>query len=195
MKRLITLISFFLMTNISHANSDESFYRQLSLRIRKEGKFKVPMPSNGDMSFSYELQLEKPLWENPILNDFSLDPEKKKFYRHFWDKVFTHDDSYIEVGGEKIPLTCIFVSGQDNRFAKDGPLIPDFVLKIYLVANDYTCVGPINPAWPNNNGKKETWDTYISYEIKDPTIMLPVEAKIRFRGVEFPAILIDSGSP
>lgn len=177
----------------AHATSDENFYRNMVMKIRPKVKFKVPMPSNGDLQFSYELQFGKPLWEKTIISDFSLDPDKKKFYRHFWEKIFTLDGSYIEVGGEKVPLTCVFISGQDNRFAKDSPLFPDYVMKIYVVANDFTCTGPINPGWPSNGGKKETWDTYIYYEIKDPTIMLPVEAHVRYRWVEFPAVVVDAG--
>jgi hypothetical protein len=195
-KRIVTILIFLAgaySATLGHSFSDEQFYRDLAFRIRQKGSFKIPMPSNGDLSFSYEMAFANPRWDKPIMNDFFLDSDKKKFYRHFWDKIFLQDGAFLSVGGEKVPLTCVFLSGQDNRFSKDTPLIPDFVLKVYLVANDFTCTGPINPGWPSNGGKKETWDTYVYYEIRDPTIMLPTEAKIRYRWVEFPAIVIDQG--
>ena len=86
--------------------------------------------------------------------------------------------------------------GHDNRFTgKTGPLIPDFVIEVYLVANDYTCTGPINPQWPVSSPKKETWDTYVYYEIRDPTIMLPTEIKVNYRWEEYKALPIDRGMP
>ncbi len=187
----------FILATILTAHSvlaDSSvFYRDLVLKVRQSGSFKVPMPSNGDLSFSYEFKFSNAKFEKPLFYDFFLDPDKTKFYRHFWDKIFFQDGSYLLLGGEKVPLTCIYVNGQDNRFSKDTPLIPDFVLKVYLVANDFTCMGPINPGWPSNGGRKEMWDTYFYFEIRDPTIMLPTESKIRYRWTEFPAVLVDPG--
>lgn len=196
MKRLlpIALLIGIISPILGYGSSDEELYRQMTFRVRQKGNFKVPMPSNGDLIFNYEFKPSTPLWELPETVDFSLDANKKKFYRHFWDKIFFEDGSHLVVGGEKVPLTCIFLSGQDNRFSKDTPLIPDFILKVYLVANDFTCTGPINPGWPSNGGKKEMWDTYVYYEIRDPTIMLPTEVKIRYRWVEFPAVVVDEGS-
>jgi len=193
MKKIIVIALAMSIPIFGHAAGGEQFYRDFTLKVRTKGTFKVPMPSNGDLFFNHEFKLSTPLWELPKMFDFSLDADKKKFYRHFWDKYFFQDGSYLQVGGEKVPLTCIFLSGQDNRFSKESPLIPDFVMKIYLVANDFTCTGPINPGWPGNGGKKETWDTYVYYEIRDPTIMLPAEVKIRYRWVEFPAVVVDGG--
>lgn len=198
MKILLAVFSAILSIGAVRAIAAETAtsisYRDLTLKLRTSGSFRVPMPSNGDLAFSYEVKFGAPRFSEPITYDFSLGPDKDKFYRHFWDKVFFLDGSYLLVGGEKVPLTCVFISGQDNRFTKkDTPLIPDFVLKVYLVANDYTCTGPVNPAWPANSKKKEMWDTYVYYEIRDPTIMLPADAKIRYRWAEFPAILVDGG--
>jgi hypothetical protein len=176
-----------------HSSLEEKLYRDFALRVRPYESFKVPMPSNGDLSFKYEFKLADPLWEVPKMFDFSLDPDNKKYYRHFWDKFFLQDGSYLEVGNEKVPITCIFVNGQDNRFSKDSPLIPDFLIKVYVVANDFTCVGPINPGWPGNGGIKESWETYVYFEVRDPTIMLPTQIHIRYRRAEFPAFVIDGG--
>lgn len=169
-------------------------YRNLTLRVRPKAQFRVPMPDGRDLAFSYEMKLAKPLFDQPITADFKLDPRGEQFYRHFWDKIFVADGSALNIGTESIPLSCVYISGQDNRFAKkSNPLIPDFVLRVYLVANEFSCTGPINPGWPMNGGRKETWDTYVYFEVKDPTIMLPVEAKIRYRWNEFPAYLADQG--
>ena len=166
------------------------FYREMTLKVRPSGTFKVPMPSGGDLSFNYEFQFGAPKFTQPIVSDFYLNAETDKYVRDFWDKIFLQDGSYLLLDGQKVPLTCIFVRGQDNRFSqKDSPLIPDFVLKVYLVANDFTCTGPVNPGWPSSGGKKDTWDTFFYFEIRDPTIMLPTEARVRYRWNEFPAIL------
>lgn len=176
------------------SSEDLTFYRELTLKVRTTGSFKVPMPSKGNLTFSYNIKLAKPLYNEPITSDFYLNSETDSFFRDFWDKVFLEDGSYIELDGEKVPLTCVFIQGHDNRYTKKNtPLIPDLFLKVYLVANDYTCTGPINPGWPSNGLKKETWDTYFYFEIRDPTVMLPTEVRVRQRWVEFPAFLIDAG--
>jgi hypothetical protein len=171
------------------------FYRDLVLRIRTQAEFKVPMPANGDLHFDYKMDFDQPKWKDPIMDDYPVTDDmgkpNGKFIRFFWDKIFLKEGSYVNVGGEQIPLTCIHVDGQDNRYSgKSGPLIPDFVLKIKFVANDWTCTGPINPGWPGNGGKKEAWDTYIQYTIKDPTIMLPIDAELRYRWAEYTAVLV-----
>jgi hypothetical protein len=172
-----------------------TLYRQLTLAIRTSGNFQVPMPARGGLDFSYELQFAAPKFAQPLIGDFYLNAGTDKFVREFWDKVLLKDGSFLSVDGQQIPLTCVFIRGQDNRFSgKDTPLTPDFILKVYLVANDFTCTGPINPGWPANGGKKETWDTYFYFEIRDPTIMLPTEGKIRYRWSEFPAILVNPGA-
>jgi len=187
----MTKVFFLLMVfNGAWASTpDETVYRQLALNVRKEANFKVPLPNGQNLMFSYAMQIGKAMWLDPISYTFPLDFENKKFYRHFWDKIFLEDGSAIKIGNENVPLTCLYLEGQDNRSSKDTPLTPDFVLKIYLVANDFPCTGPVNPGWPANGGKKEIWDTYIYYEIRDPTIMLPMEIKIRHRWVEFSATL------
>ena len=179
---------------------DASFYREFTKKIRAMGDFKVPVPGNTDFSFHYELAESQPLlptFKDPLVSDLAaVPPVATGIYRNFWDKMLLKDGSYIQLGTEKIPLTCIFISGQDNRFLTGkGPLFPDFFLKVYLVANDYACTGPINPGWPGNGGKKELWDTYIYFEVRDPTIMLPTEIHLRYRWAEYPAFLMDNGIP
>jgi hypothetical protein len=177
------------------SDKDKQFYRELVLKIRMQAEFTVPMPANGDMHFDYKLEFDQPKWKEPLVSettvkDGDLNPSGK-VVRDFWDKVFLKEGSYLNVGGEQIPLTCIHVAGQDNRFSgKSGPLFPDLILKIIFVANDWTCQGPINPGWPGNGAKKEAWDTYIHYVVKDPTIMLPVDAGLRYRWNEFEAVLV-----
>lgn len=173
--------------------ADLDFYLNLSKRVRTEGRFEVPVPGAVRQGFGYSLKMGDAIFPQPIISDFHLN-DGSLFFRSFWEKIALQDDSYLEISGERIPLTCIFVSGQDNRFSGNSSvLFPEFVLKIYLVANDYTCTGPINPGWPSNGAPRETWDTYLYYEVKDPTIMLPVEVKLRYRRNEMPAVLIDSG--
>lgn len=193
---LVIAIFLFSWTAQVHAEAtptEKKFYRDLILRIRTEAGFKVPMPANGDMHFDYKMEFDQPMWNEPMTNDLSIGSTqgKKKFFRNFWDKIFLKEGSFITVGGEQIPLTCVYVAGQDNRFSgKVSPLFPELILQITFVANDWTCQGPISPGWPSNGGKKEAWETYIHYEVKDPTIMLPTEASLRYRWSEFEAVLV-----
>lgn len=174
--------------------AEKKFYRELIMKVRSSGEFKVAMPDRGDLFFEYKLELDEPKWDEPIVSDYPIaspSDSSQKFLRNFWDKIFLKEGSYINVGGEQIPLTCIHAAGQDNRMSgKNGPLFPDFIVKFIFVANDWSCNGPLNPGWPANGGKKEAWETYLHYEVRDPTIMLPVEAGLRFRWSEFQAVLI-----
>lgn len=175
----------------SNVNQKElQLYRDLTLKIRNSAEFKVPMIGL-DQTYSYQLEFADPIYKTPIVGDLPLSNEPTKFYRQFWDRVMLKDGSHALINGEEIPLTCIFISGQDNRNSGNtDPRFPQFIMKVYLVANDYSCVGPINPGFPTTGGKEEAWDTYLYFEIKDPTIMLPVESKIRYRWNEFHSVLV-----
>ncbi|MEK6579116.1 MAG: hypothetical protein AABZ55_07805 [Bdellovibrionota bacterium] len=189
------IFTFVGMGSIAHAyESTPAEYRALVSRVRQKGAFRIPILQSGQFSFSYDLRLDEPIYTLPLVSDFYLDPLGLKRVRKFYDKISLNEGAVLQFNGEAIPLTCIFVEGQDNRFSeKDSPLIPDFILRVYLVANDYTCTGPINPGWPENGGRKDSWETYLYYEIRDPTIMLPVRPRIRFRGNELQAELMDTG--
>ena len=171
------------------------YYRDLTLKVRSVGKFLIPMPGNQTV-INYSFTLDKPVFQEPIIGDMHMLDDNAYFYRSFWDRILFKDGSVLNINGESLPLTCIFISGQDNRFSKKdsySPLTPEFVLKVYLVANDFSCQGPIRPGWPQTGGREENWDTYLYYEIKDPTIMLPVEAKLRYRWNEYNVVLTDGG--
>lgn len=170
-------------------------YRDLTNRLRTSAEFMVPFPGMKS-SITYAFEFDQPVYPEPILGDTHLGSSDILFYRSFWDRVLFKDGSYIEINGERLPLTCVFISGQDNRFGQKepSPLFSEFVIRVYLVANDFSCQGPKKKGWPEVGGKEESWDTYIYYEIKDPTIMIPVEAKIRYRWNEFNMVLVDRGS-
>jgi hypothetical protein len=171
-----------------------SFYRDLTLKVRPEGIFRVYMPDGRHQEVNYKFQFGAPVYEEPKINDMTMGIPNN-IERSFWDRILLQDGSYFEIGGERLPLTCIFISGQDNRFANiDSPLFPEFIMKIYIIANDFACQGPIRPGWPSTGGKKENWDTYLHYEVRDPTIMLPTDALIRYRWNETSAVLIDKGN-
>ncbi len=192
----IFLILFLGLPAFAHhggpAPSDYQFFRDLTLRIRPEATFKVPMPSGADMIYSYKLEFGEPIYDKPMVGDSHYRGDKDpRFSRDFFDRILLREGSYVNVGGEKLPLTCVFVSGLDNRASgNNSPLFPDFVMTVYLVANDYSCTGPLTPGWPDNGGKSESWDTYVLFEVRDPTIMLPVEALIRYRWNEFKSVLV-----
>ena len=170
---------------------DPMVYRQFTLKIRKAASFFVPVPTT-DMHFNYQLEFGAPIYSEPKIQEFAPNPEHpERVYRFFWDRIFVKDGSHMILNGEQVPLTCIFVQGQDNRWAADpNPLFPEFLMKVMLVANDFQCVGPIRPNWPLDGGKKENWDTYIEYTVRDPTIMLPQDALLRYRWNGFHSVLL-----
>lgn len=190
---LILLISFQASANHKDpSDSEVQYYRDLTLKVRRAATFKVPMPSGADMQYNYNFEFADPVYAKPLVGDIHMNgQDDPRFSRDFFDRILLKEGSTVHVGGEDLPLTCIFIFGQDNRYA--GPLLPTFpvfVMRVYLVANDFSCTGPINPGWPENGGKKETWDTYVYYEVRDPTIMLPVEGHIRYRWNEFTSVLV-----
>ena len=172
--------------------SDYQFYRDMTLKIRPEATFKVPMPSGADMVYSYKLEFADPVYDQPMIGDTHYNGEDSPtFSRSFYDRILLKDGSYVNIGGENLPLTCVFIRGQDNRFGGVlPPYFPQFIMQIYLVANDYSCAGPVRPGWPENGGKREAWDTYAYFEVRDLTIMLPVEAHVRYRWNEFKSVLV-----
>ena len=181
------------------APADPSFskqYRELILKTRPSGTFRIAMPSGPDMTFSYQMEVGRPMAEAPSVVEIPSTNEGGGTARIFLDKVRLKAGSYVVLGGKKQPLTCIFVDGQDNRgLTPLSPLFPVFVMKVYLVANDFACKGPKSPGFPSNGSKEEAWDTYLYFEVRDPTIMLPAEVKVRFRWNEWHAVLVDEGAP
>ncbi len=169
-------------------------YRNLVLQVRDKAEFEIPIPLN-PVRFTYQFDWNSPLWPKPLMNDFHWDPSKpKEFSRSFFDKIFVKDGSFLQIGSEKLPVTCVFIDGQDNRFSGiTTPTLPEFVLKVYVVTNDFACAGPINQGFPTTGGKPELWDTYVYFIVRDPTIMLPMDVKLRYRWNEYQAVLIDSG--
>jgi hypothetical protein len=177
---------FVLLASVDRAlgvpSDDQKYYRNLTLNLRKSGEFQVPTPDHKGAAVKYEMEFGEPVYAMPIMSDV------------FWDRILLKDGSHLDVGGEQIPLTCVFIRGRDNRNTTTNPNIPKIYLQVYIVANDYTCQGPIRPDWPASGGRKESWDTYLYYEIRDPTIMLPVDAHIRYRWGETPIVLNDHGT-
>lgn len=165
------------------------FYRKLTMATRTEAHFQVPMVGVQN-EYHYKLEIGDPIYAEPKISDYDT-LDNKGIFRKVWDRVALKDGSTLFVNGEELPLTCIWISGQDNRYSgTSDPRFPDFIMRVYLVANDYSCTGPLNPNWPSGGGKKEMWDTYVYFEIRDPTIMLPVEPMIRYRWNESHAVLI-----
>ncbi|MBC7421240.1 MAG: hypothetical protein H7328_10975 [Bdellovibrio sp.] len=179
-----------------NASPNAQFYRDLILKVRQSGEFTLPIPG-AQSSLTYSFDFDQPVFPETLMGDIHDSFNPIYFFRSFWDKILFKDGSYLLINGEKLPLTCLFVSGQDNRFSDKkllSPLLPEFVLKVYLVANDFSCQGPVKPGWPATGGREENWDTYLYYEIKDPTIMLPMDAKLRYRWNEYSLVLVDRGS-
>ena len=124
---------------------DAKYYRDLTLKVRPAATFKVPMIGS-EQIFNYQFELAQPIYPEPIISDGRVGLDPTKFYRRFWDRIFLKDGSHVVINGEEIPLTCIFINGQDNRYAgRTDPRFPQFIMKVYLVANDYTFTLPFNP--------------------------------------------------
>jgi hypothetical protein len=166
------------------------YYRQLVKRVRPQGRFTLYAVNGQHQTISYNFAWGDAKDSETNLVDIREAYDDTKFHRLFWDRIFTLEDSVLRVANEEIPISCVYVYGEDHRYGtKRGPLFPEFVLKVYIVANEFTCTGPKNPGFPHNSGRDEMWDTYLYYEIRDPTIMLPTEAKLRYRWNESHVVL------
>ncbi len=167
-------------------------YRNLSLKVRTDGTFMVPMPNGQNPRVEYSFHLKEPVWPQPAIIVSPVNPEKDSYSLLYYEKFLTTPDSYLKIGEDQLPLTCIYIKGQDNRYLKNfgSPLFPGIRLEVYLVTNSFDCMGPKNPGFPFNGKKEELWDTYIYYVIRDPTIMLPADAKLRYRWNEYAAVLV-----
>lgn len=168
-----------------------NYYRQLTNSIKPQSQFKVSL-LNRDEFYDYSIELGKAIYDHPIISDLPIMDQPSYFYRNFWDRILLKEGSVVTINGQKIPLTCIFVSGQDNRnMGINDSYFPQLIIRVYLVANDFSCTGPINPGFPGKGDKEEAWDTYLYFEINDPTTMLPVEAKIRYKWNEFRSVFVE----
>jgi len=192
MKRIMTLFllaacvlqALPALASVKHRES-KKHYRDLILRVRTEGEFRIPMPANGDLLFKYKMELDEPKWKEPVVADYpGLNVVE------FWDKIFLKEGSHIVLNGEEIPLTCIHVKGRDLGKSPGGPTIPRYIITFFFVAKDWTCTGPLNPDYPRYSPRKEAWDTYLHYDVRDETIMLPSDAGLRYRWNEFEAVLV-----
>jgi hypothetical protein len=173
---------------------DLKAYRDLTLRIRKQGQFKASTLGQ-EKIITYSFKFSQPVYDNPKTADLIPDFEHpERFFRTFIDRIMVGDGSFLNIAGERLPLTCVYVHGQDNRHSGiNSPVIPKIIMKIILVANDYACQGPIKPGWPETGGREENWDSYLTFQVKDPTIMLPVDAILRYQWNEFAVVLVDAG--
>ncbi len=191
---LLSFVIVLIATNIYAAESPQA-YRNYVLALPAAMNFSAITPL-GTAEVSYSLKWEAPLIALPAMSAYpSLGGDPNKNFIEFFDRIALTPDSVIKIGELTLPLTCIWVHGQDNREVDDqNPLIPKQVYRYILVANDFSCTGPINPGWPENGLKKEMWDTYIEILIKDLTIYRPAEATLRYRWNETKMITKEIGS-
>lgn len=191
--KLISLLGVMVGLKTFAAETPQA-YRNYVLALPATMNFSAVTPW-GLGEVSYSLKWSAPLISLPAMASYpALDGDPTKNFVEFFDRIALTPDSFIKIGELTIPLTCIWVHGQDNREVDgDDPLIPKQVYRYILVANDFSCSGPINPGWPENGLKKEYWDTYVELLIKDLTIYRPAEATLRYRWNETKMIVKEIG--
>jgi hypothetical protein len=174
------------------ADPGDLFYRDLLKTLRRTGTFKVSLPAMAPIPLSYRVTVSRPKTAKPVLIDINAG-EGGRFLRQVFDKLFFDDNSVLKIGDDELPLTCVHLDGQDNRFTgPKSPLTPDFILRIFLVANDYSCTGPLNQD-PSLGPVGPTWDTFLYYEVRDPSTMFPINARLHYRGNNFAVTRLDTG--
>jgi len=187
---LATLIALATPARAAVPTPPPAAYRQLVKSVPLEGSFKILMPGRRrPVRIAYRIAG----WGK------GRDPEPILMSRdsgQFFDWNFTTEGSSLKVEGdeeESLPLTCVHVRGQDNRASRTrNPLFPEVLLRVFLVANDAACVGPLNLN-VELGGRRELWDTYLYFEVHDPQTMLPLEVKLRYARNEYHALLDRAG--
>ena len=80
----------------------------------------------------------------------------------FYDRLLAERGSTITVGLQTFPVYCVWTQGQDNREVRTRH---EFLFrKIIYVVDDPTCVGPVNPNFPHDGGRRTRWSTYLQIE-------------------------------
>lgn len=177
-----------LLCNLAFAepsSSEKQFYRDLTRHLSSVGTFSITMAGT-QQKIHFEYSLAKPIYAEPIVVDARIGLNPQYFFRSFWDRIFLSEGSYLELDGKRMPLTCVFINGQDNRYADiTDPRIPQILMRVYLVAKDKTCVGPLNPNYPHDGTVEENWDSYLYYELKHPETLFPTGSRVRTNWNDF----------
>ncbi|MGZ3809781.1 MAG: hypothetical protein ACXVCE_16985, partial [Bacteriovorax sp.] len=86
----------------------------------------------------------------------------------FYNRISVTSDSSIEIEKAhlKLPLTCIWIHGVDNRKFQSIPesLRKIIFTEIYFVSGDAKCKGPVNVNYPYEGDSKKNWDNFIKIE-------------------------------
>lgn len=182
MKKLCVFALLAFLSSFAKAEptaADRKFYRELTQKLSRVGTFSVTLVGT-HQKIHFEYELGKPIYPEPIVVDAHTGLDRRYLYRDFWDRIFLTENSYLDIDGHREPLTCIFINGQDNRYAGlSDPRIPGILMRVYLVARDKTCTGPLNPNYPHDGTIPENWDTYLYYELKHPETLFPTGSRIR----------------
>lgn len=195
-KLLVFLLAFPLFANANHPEitvKEKQLYRdELTSRIRLQQNFKMNVKVNEKSEFSYQIKLEKPVYDMPVFADIHNWGSDTAYFRGFWDLFQTTQDSVLKVGNELLPINCVFISAQDNRHIENNPipLLSEYLMEVYLVVGTDMCTGgPFNPNNPLYGAEQIAWDTYVYYRIKAPTIMQPIDALLVYRKNQYHAVV------
>jgi hypothetical protein len=172
----IFLFSLLSLPTLSLANDRSDEYRALTLKVLKSAEFKVFLPGDLELPFSYNFEFGEAFTEKPKIVEFpsSIDPRKISYT--FIDRFKVRENSTLQTGKNSLAISCIYVRGQDRRKNPSNNL-PIFFLNVWIVPNDSECKGPYN----GNRLDEEVWNTYIHYKVFNFESFAPEMVEFKYR--------------
>lgn len=175
MKLILTLATIFSL-NLLAASPDRAHeYRQFSLKILNSSQFKVFLPGDIEIPFSYNFELANALSESPKVFEYPSvrDPNLKSYV--FIDRILFKDGSKFITGKTELPLSCLFIKGFDHR-EYPSETTPPLYLNVFVVANNADCAG-----------NDESWKTYVQFHVLNFQNFIPENVVLMYRNNKFHA--------
>lgn len=153
-KNLTLFAATLLLTSISVRAATNS-YRNYSQKLPVVYKL-YHEAINQQYIVKAEVHISQFLDQEPIFTDILTGNER---IIEFYDRAKLTADSYIDVGGRKARLTCLWINGQVNVSKGESYT---FIRRMILVLDNNDCTGPITDLGDDR------WDHYLELVVFDP---------------------------
>ncbi|MBS1984086.1 MAG: hypothetical protein JST16_07925 [Bdellovibrionales bacterium] len=160
--------------------ANPALYRKIALSIPANYSL-VHRSLTGDLPVSWSVTQMQPAQAEPTVFDTSSDDSDSV---EFYDRILFGAGSKLTANGRVLPLTCLWVHGSHHSHAPQNQRI--LLRRLYLVASDTTCTGPVKPGLPPEGNPELNWDSYIYFEQATPALDAFHSAVLSFYGTAYP---------